>query len=175
MKFSKAPISVNKMKNIISSFAILGTVVFSSCTKQDGYLATSTKVTSVIQINANTTNYSITSSPDVISFSTTAVNSATPNFREYVVKGITTSSSVSFSVAFHIDSVGSGKYKMEGSQLLIGTKSYISLASKSTDKVNVTKLDATNKLYTGTFSFYSFNQSLVTDSILVTGTYSIQQ
>jgi hypothetical protein len=174
MKFSAPHVSINKLKVIFSAFTILGVAVFSSCSKQNGYSATGTKVTSVIQINANTINYSIASTPDIISFSTTAVNAATPNFREYLVKGITTNSSVSFSLAFHIDSIGSGKYLMEGSQLIIGTKSYISLAAKSTDKVTVTKLDTTNKIYNGTFSFYSFNQSSSTDSVLVTGTYSIQ-
>jgi len=174
MKLTVTRIFKHEPKVMLSAFVLFVVAVCASCTKQNGYLATNAKVTSVIQINANATNYTIASSPDAISFSTTAVNSTTPNFREYLVKGVNTSSTVAFNLAFHIDSVGSGKYIMEGSQLTIGSKSYISLASKTTDKVNITKLDATNNIYTGTFSFYAFNQSSATDSVLVTGAYSVQ-
>ncbi len=149
--------------------------MLASCTKQTpGYYIASTKVTSVIQFSANGTSYAIQSAPDVISFKTTAVNATTPNFRQYLVSGINTNSTLSFSLSFHIDSLGSGKYKMESARVVIGSKSYLSLASKSTDKVSVTTLDASKNTYNGTFSFYAFNQSSATDSVLVTGAYGIQ-
>jgi hypothetical protein len=161
--------------HIKTFWAIAVVAIISSCTKKEtGYYVATTKVTSVIQINANSTTYAISSAPDVISFSMLAVNTSKPNFRQYLVDGISAAGTLSFTMQFHIDSIGSGKYVLESSQLVLGSKSYISLAAKTTDKVTVTKLDAANKIYTGTFSFYSFNQALATDSVLVTGTYNIQ-
>jgi len=162
------------IKAISIAHAIMLVLLLSACGKHDGYSLVATKVNSVIQINANDQVYSIKSAPDVISFSTATINSSAPYYRQYILNGNSTTSTTGFSLAFHIDSVGSGKYVFEGSQLTIGTKSYISLASKTTDKVTITKLDASNKVYAGNFSFYSYNIASVTDSVLVTGTYSIQ-
>jgi len=150
------------IKAISIAHAIMLVLLLSACGKHDGYSLVATKVNSVIQINADDQVYSIKSAPDVISFSTANINSSAPYYRQYILNGNSTTSTTGFYLAFHIDSVGSG------------TKSYISLASKTTDKVTITKLDASNKVYAGNFSFYSYNIASVTDSVLVTGTYSIQ-
>lgn len=174
MNLNRNKISIRNVKIIIAFIAMVGIAMFSACSKQDGYLLAATKVTSVIQINANTAAYSITSAPDVISFTTGAIDASTPALREYLLSGISANGITNFTLAFHTNTVGSGKYVMEGSQLTIGAKTYLCLAEKSTDNVTVTTLDDTHKTYSGTFSFYSFNQASATDSVLVTGTYSIQ-
>lgn len=163
------------LSTFFSGCALLAVAMLASCSKkQDGYILAGSKVTAVIQINTNNTNYSLSSVPDVISMSSTTVAAGTKTYKEYLVKGVNTANTLSFNLAFYDDTLNIGKYVMEGSQLTIGSKSYISLASKSTDKVTVTKMDDTKKVYTGTFSFYAFNPALLTDSVLVTGAYSIQ-
>lgn len=134
----------------------------------------SEKVTRVIQISLGGQTYIIKSVPDVITFNTTAINTTLPNYRQYLVKGNSIDGSLGFTLSFHIDSLGSGQYVMEGSQLLVGTSTYISLASKKNDIVRVAKIDDTGKTYNGSFTFYSFNKSSAADSVLVTGSYSIQ-
>ena len=165
----------NNLYTAFIACAITCIALFSACQKKsDGTLLASEKVTRVIQINVNEQTYAIKSVPDVISFNTTAINTTLPNYRQYLVKGNNVDGSLGFTLSFHIDSLGSGRYVMEGSQLLVGTKTYISLASKTTDIVRVTKIDDPGKTYSGNFTFYSFNKSLTTDSVLVTGSYSIQ-
>jgi hypothetical protein len=163
------------LKNVFTLLAIAGVIIISSCTKNTGSDLIDTKVSSVIQINVNSAVYSIASVPDAISFSTDAVATNQPNLRQYLISGKSSRDTLNFTLGFHIDSVGSGDYVIDKSQLGVGSKTYISTGAKSTDRIVITKLDASNKLYTGTFSFYSFNQSSATDSVLVTGTYSIQQ
>lgn len=171
------PIKKTFQYQLIMSLALLllsCAMLFNSCTKEPGYTIPSTKVTGIIQLSANNQVYSLASAPDAVNFSTTAVTASKPNFRQYLINGDSSNGTLSLSVSFHIDSIGSGIYKLNGSQLVIGSKHYISTASKSTDKIVVTKLDATNKIYKGSFSFYAFNLSVATDSVLVTGTYSIE-
>lgn len=164
--------------NLYIVFAILAMAcitLFTGCQKKgDGYLLASESVTRVIQINAADKIYSIKSVPDIVSFNTSALNTTLPNYRQYLVKGISADGSLNFTLSFHIDTLGSGRYVMEGSQLLLGTKTYISLASKKTDIVRVVKIDDSAKTYSGNFTFYSFNKSSNTDSVLVTGSYTIQ-
>jgi hypothetical protein len=165
----------NNLYGAFIASAIACITLFSACQKKnDGYLLASEKVTRVIQINVGAQVYSIKSVPDVISFSTTAINTALPNYRQYLVKGNSIDGNLGFTLSFHIDTLGSGRYVMEGSQLLVGTKTYISLASKTTDITRVTKIDDSGKTYSGNFTFYSFNKSSITDSVLVTGSYNIQ-
>lgn len=149
--------------------------MISSCQKKsDGYLLASENVTRIVQINLNDKAYAIKSVPDVVSFTTSAVNTSSPTYRQYLVKGNSVDGNLGFTLSFHIDTLGSGRYILEGSQLSVGLKTYISLASKITDKVRVTKIDDTNKIYSGNFTFYSFNKSSKMDSVLVTGSYSVQ-
>lgn len=153
---------------------VLIVVLFSSCSKQSGYSLPPTTVNSVIQLSVNNTSYALASAPDAISFSTLAISTAKPNLRQYLIKGNNASGTLTFSLNFHVDSLGSVYYVMDNSTLLLNAKTYISTAKKSTDKVVITTLDDQDKIYKGTFSFYSFNQASATDSVLVSGIYSIQ-
>jgi hypothetical protein len=163
-----------KLQIVHLFFAVMSIAIMQGCSKSDGVSYADVDVRSVIQINVNNAAYSIKSAPDVISFSTTAINATTPYFRQYLVSGTTATATITFTLSFHTDTIGNGKYVMEGSQVKLNGKNYISLAGKTTDKVTVTKLDASKNVYSGSFSFYAYNKILATDSVLVTGAYTIQ-
>jgi hypothetical protein len=175
MKFNTCRHSFN-IKAYFFAFAIVGVAVVSSCShSEDQDLPSHAKATSIIQVNVNDQLYSFKAVPDAVSFTTAATNLNLPYLRQYLISSTSTSLAANFTLSFHVDSIGSGKYVMDSSQLSIGSKTYTSAAAKSTDKITITQLDAANKAYNGTFNFYAFNKTTATDSILVTGIYSIQQ
>ncbi|RKR83276.1 hypothetical protein BDD43_3480 [Mucilaginibacter gracilis] len=165
----------HRWKSILLAFALTALAVLSSCGKhQDGYYIASKNVTRIIQINTDATAYSITSAPDIVTFTTQSVNPNLPNYRQYLLSGTSTNNGTSFTLSFHTDIVGSGIYVLDGSQFTTSSKTYISLAAKSTDRVSEIKIDDSGKVYSGNFSFYSFNKVAQTDSVFLTGAYSVK-